>query len=134
MIWNTSIFCFGKKNTRWEVDIRGKSMVIECSPNALKALDKRGAPLFVMIEIAMACFARKSVSFAETMNSGETIDVTDKLAISVQTVAPNFCKTEPGATVSRDTPTIKDFIPKWLRIDYHNGEWRGECGLSAPSK
>jgi len=109
-------------------------MVIECSPNALKALNKRNTPLFVMIEIAMACFARKSVTFTETINNGETIDVTDKLAISVRTIAPNFCKVEPDATINRDTPTIKDFIPKWLRIDYQRGEWRGECGLSAPSK
>jgi len=128
MEFNTSIFNFGK-GSRWDIDIRGRRMAIECSPGAVKALEARNTPLFVVIEIAMACFAKKSVTFTESGQGDETIDVTEKLAISVQTVAPNFCKTDANGSASTATPTMKEFIPKWLRIDYRSGEWRGDCGF-----
>ena len=109
------------------VTISGKTIEVFCSANAERALAKRDRPLIVEIELAFACFARKQVFFHETSTSKPAIEVNGKLALLISTIIPDTCgvttKTKSTST------TLRNFMPKWVRVDYVKGKWVGEYGL-----
>ena len=117
----------GSKGSSATVTISGKTIEVFCSANAERALAKRDRPLIVEIELAFACFARKQVFFHETSTSKPAIEVNGKLALLISTIIPDTCgvttKTKSTST------TLRNFMPKWVRVDYVKGKWVGEYGL-----
>lgn len=117
----------GSKGSSTTVTISGKTIEVFRSANADSALAERDRPLIVEIELAFACFARKQVHFHETSTSQNVIGVNGKLALLISTIIPDTCgvttKTKSTST------TLRNFMPKWVRLDYVKGKWVGEYGL-----
>lgn len=128
MNWLT-LFITGNKGSSTTVNISGKKVEVSCSASADRALAKRDMPLIVELELAFACFARKQVHFHEMSTSRNVIEVNDKLALRISTIVPDICdvttKTKSTATIA-----LRDFTPKWVRVDYVKGKWVGEYGFS----
>lgn len=118
----------GDKGSSSTVNISGKKVEVFCSDNAARELAKRDRPLIMEVELAFACFARKQVHFHETPNGKNVIVVNEQLALLISTIVPDNCE---ATTKTQSTPTspLRDFMPKWVRIDYTKGKWIGEYGL-----
>lgn len=118
----------GNKGSSTTVHISGKEIEVFCSASADRALAGRDLPLVVEVELAFACFARKQVRFHETPTSENVIEVNGKLALLITTIVPDACDaaSEAGTTARA---TLRNFMPKWVRIDCANGKWIGKYGL-----
>ncbi len=92
----------------------------------MAALAKRHRPLVVEMELAFACFARKTVRFHEQPPPCELVYLTDVLAVYAHAVIPDRCETD----MTNEPPhAARGFVPKRLWIDFRKGEWRGEFGF-----
>ena len=117
-----------------DITIANKSVKLDLSPAAQKALEARNSPLYAEMELYFSCLIRFKVRFYEQASHGEGVAVSDKLIVNFRPVMTEACGkdyegNEPPLT---DFPIIKQdaFVPKWLRIDFRHGEWHGEFGLS----
>jgi len=118
----------GNNGSSTTVDLSGKEIEVFCSARANRALAERDLPLVVEIELAFACFARKQVHFHETSTSGNVIEVNGKLALQITTIIPDTCEVTTKAKGTARA-TVRNFVPKWVRIDCVKGKWVGEYGL-----
>ena len=116
-----------------DIKIANKSVKLDLSPAAQQALEARNSPLYAEMELYFSCLIRFKVRFYEQASHGEGVAVSDKLIVYFRPVMTQACGKdyegdEPPLT---DFPIIKQdaFVPKWLRIDFRQGEWQGEFGL-----
>lgn len=118
----------GNKASSTAIHVSGKEIKVFCSASAARALAGRDSPLIMEIELAFACFARKQVYFHETPTSENLFEVNEKLALQVTTIVPDTCGVATEAKNAAGT-TVRNFMPKWVRIDHVKGKWVGEYGL-----
>lgn len=118
----------GHRGSTTTIKISGKEIEVICSATADKALAQLDRKLVVEIELAFACFARKQVLFHDTPSGSNVIDVNEKLALQITTIIPDTCEGFVE-TKTATRATLRNFIPKWVRIDYAKGKWAGEYGL-----
>ena len=116
-----------------QIEINGKPVEILLTAGAEKALASRTKPLHVVMELYFSCLIRKKVRFYQQSINNHEQQVNDNLFVLFRPVMTQHCGkdyegTEPPLT---DFPIVKSapFIPRWLNIDYHNGEWYGEFGF-----
>ncbi len=115
------------------VEIAGRPVRLYLSPAACDALDARESPLYVEMELYFSCLIRFKVRFHETPLHGEGVPWGDKLRISFRPVMTRAC----GTDYEGEEPPLTDFpisrpeafVPRWLRIDYRQGNWVGEFGV-----
>ena len=117
----------GHGNSSTIVKVSGKEIEILCSARANKALSQRDQPLVAELELAFACIARKQVRFHDTPPGKEVIGVNEKLALLITAIIQNTCEVVDGKTVPKTTG--RNFMPKWVRIDFAKGEWVGDYGI-----
>lgn len=115
----------GNTGTTLTTTIEGKEVSVHCSRRAGKALARRKSPLFVEVELAFACIARKAVHFHESPQPAEVIMLSDRLALQLTTSLPDGGE----AGTSQAPPGPPHFLPKWIRLDYSKAGWRGEYGF-----
>lgn len=121
------------------VRIKTKDIKVSITDKAERELNKRNAPLYAEMELYFSCLIRMKVRFYEQEMQSEHFVVSDKLMISFRPVMTARCDThyegnEPPLT---DFPIQKAdaFIPKWLDIDFKNGNWTGAFGMvNAPER
>ena len=121
----------GGRASRAVITVSGKEVEVRWSAAAERLLALREAPLIVELELAFACMVRKTVRFHEspglTAASGICIPVTETLALQIVTRVPDACAAPtPSATVRN--PALRQFVPRWVRIDHVQGVWVGEYG------
>lgn len=116
------------------IKIANKPPQLQMSRAAQQALSSRNTPLYAEMELYFSCLIRLKVRFYEQPPRGKGIAVTDKLVVNFRPVMTRACSKdyesdEPPLT---DFPIVKPeaFVPKWLKLDYYNGQWRGEFGMS----
>lgn len=109
------------------VRISGKEIEVICSASANKALAQRSRPLIVEMELAFACFARKTVRFHEELPGCTLTRVTDMLVVYAHVVIPDRCETSQAASGLH--AEAGRYIPKRLWIDFKEGRWVGEYSL-----
>lgn len=125
---NLNTLFTGSKGSVAIVNISGKEFEVFCSSSADRMLARRTMPLIVELELAFACFVRKKVHFHETSTSMNVIHVNGKLALLISTIVPDTC--EKAAKIGNSaTITLRNFMPKWVRVDFVKGKWVGEYGL-----
>ena len=116
------------------VSLNQRPLAIELSTAAKSALSGRGAALYVQMELYFSCLLRLKVRFYETEPATKTdwLAVTDKLFVNFRPVMTAHCANdyegeEPPLT---DFPIAEEapFTPRWLQLDYRQGEWRGKFG------
>ncbi len=118
----------GSKASNTMVNISGKNIEIVFSPSAARALAKRDTPLIVELELAFACFARKQVHFHEASTNKKVVDVTRHLALLISTIVPDTCDAATDGS-GRPATALRNFMPKWVRLDFVKGQWLGDYGL-----
>ncbi|MHB1246679.1 MAG: hypothetical protein ACYCY1_15500 [Sulfuriferula sp.] len=116
------------------IEIMDKSVKIQWSKAAEKALNKLNSPLLVEMELLFSCLIRKAVRFRQDDHPENFVSVTPQLKVRFRPVMTKACRIsdlDGGETPLTDFP-IKNpsaFVPKYLWIDYQRGKWSGEFQL-----
>ena len=114
---------FRGRESRAVITVAGKAVEVRGSA-AARLLTGRETPLIVELELAFACFARKTVRFHEspglTAASGICIPVTQTLALQIVTRVPDACAVPISSATVRN-PALRQFVPRWVRIDHVQG-------------
>jgi len=115
------------------IEILGKSVRVEWSEAAEKALNKLTTPLLVEMELLFSCLIRKAVRFRQDSQSDNFVFVTPQLKVGFRPVMTKACRVSDyeGAPPLEDFPIVRPeaFVPKRLKIDYKSGKWVGEFFL-----
>lgn len=119
------------------VELNGRTIEVHLSRRAAHALSRNVAPLVAEMELYFSCLIRKRVIFREGRDHEAALRVTDQLSLRFLPVMTRSCSLDP----SKSSPPVTDFplvepgrfTPRWLYIDYRNGHWHGEFGLSQRS-
>ena len=116
------------------IHIDDRPVRVHLSDRAAQALADRDKTLVAEMELYFSCLIRKRVVFREG-TAEDAAPVTDGLAVRFRPVMTRHC----GLDYEGDEPPITDFpivkqapfVPKWLTVDYRDGEWSGEFGYRA---
>ena len=132
------------------IEINGRTVAIELSKAAIKALAQRSTPLLAEMELYFSCLIRKKVRFRDATDTAQNADETtpttpttsttsttvtlgDHLQVCFRPVMTRVC----GKDYEGDEPPLTDFpivnahayVPRWLHIDYRKEQWLGEFGF-----
>lgn len=112
-----------------------KAPELRLTAAAVRALEQQEQTLQVELELLFSCLVRKRVKFfaAEAkgyaLNSGHP-----KLALQFHPIVSHHCKLDEMGPeqASDDLPLAKPdaFIPRWVSLDYRNGQWSGDFGYT----
>ncbi|WP_455217646.1 hypothetical protein [Kaarinaea lacus] len=117
-----------------DVSVMNKSVTVQLSKAAEQALAQRETPLYAEMELYFSCLIRLKVRFYDKQHFSNGVGVNDKLFLSFRPVMTQHC----GKDYEGDEPPLTDFpianpaafVPKWIDIDFRNGQWQGEFGIS----
>lgn len=113
------------------ITLADKNLEIRLSAPAQHALEERNIPLLAEMELLFSCLIRKRVRFGDLQTEDATV-VSDRLSVRFRPVMTRACSVaEVGGTPPLDDFPIanpRPFVPHWLAIDYHRGQWLGEFG------
>ena len=111
--------------------LHGKSVCLEISRAAQRALAHRSTPLYVEVQLIFGCMIAKRVWFREEAVDA-AVPVTPQLSVwfrpACYAKTCSFDAIDNGAVAS-DYPMVaerKRFVPDRVRIDYHGGKWTGD--------
>jgi hypothetical protein len=128
------MFAFSKHasaETR-ETTLEGKRFRVTLSAAAQRALAQRSTPLIAEMELYFSCLIRLRVRFYEHDEEANTTPVTPRLSVRFRPVMSRRCDLHEvkGKSPLGDFPIVKrtPYVPRWLHLDYKNGEWMGEFG------
>lgn len=115
-----------------ETTLNGKTFRVSLSPAAEATLKRLEQPLLVEMELYFSCLIRKQVRFhSDTPPTDNDTRVGDRLILRFRPVMTATCST----SISDEPPPLTDFpianngfSPRWLKLDYKQGEWQGEYG------
>lgn len=114
------------------VILNDKEVHIRLSNSAQRALADRQTPLLAEMELLFSCLIRKRVHFRDHHGSENATAVSDRLAVRFRPVMTRACSVSSveGSAPSEDFPIAnpRPYVPRWLNIDFHKGEFRGEFG------
>ncbi len=113
------------------INLHGKSVRLELSSAAERALSRRSTPLFAEVQLIFGCMIAKRVWFREEAVDG-AVPVTSMLNVwfrpACYAKACSFDAIDNGAVAS-DYPMVaerKCFVPDIVRINYRGGKWVGD--------
>lgn len=116
-----------------KVEIFGRSVNVESSKAADRALARLSAPLQVEMELYFSCLIRKAVRFGEDACGAAFSEAGPMLRVGFRPVQTKNCRI--GALTNSVVPLAdlplaipEPFVPKWLKIDYGKKGWAGEFG------
>lgn len=117
------------------VELHGKTVRVEVSAAAERALERRVSPLYAEVQLIFGCMIAKRVWFREQAVEN-AVPVNPKLRVWFRPAryakACCFDDIDNGAEAS-DFPLAVDrkgFVPDLLFIDYRGGKWLGEFTYS----
>jgi hypothetical protein len=110
------------------IDFEGRRLTVTLTNRASLQLAQQAATLSVEMELLFSCLIRKRVRFGVT----DAPQQLPGIAISFRPVMTKKCDIhavsgQPDVTAF-PIEHQERYIPKWLRIDYREGEWQGEFG------
>jgi len=116
-----------------EILFAGKPMKVQLTRAAETALRERTTPLVAELELYFSCMIRKRVRFYTEVAGEPVVMAGENLYVRFRPVMTELCGFD---TAGDNGPSLTDFpivnsaayVPRWLRLDYHQGEWKGEFG------
>ena len=133
-----------KQPQQQSIEINGRTVAIELSKAAIKALAQRSTPLLAEMELYFSCLIRKKVRFRDASDISQgtdenaatnatTVTLSGHLQVCFRPVMTRVC----GKDYEGDEPPLTDFpivnapayVPRWLHIDYRKNQWQGEFGF-----
>lgn len=117
------------------IELHGKTVCVELSAAAERALARRHAPLYAEVQLIFGCMVAKRVWFREEAVAS-AVPVTPRLRVWFRPAryakACSFDDIDNGAEAS-DYPMVGDrgrFVPDRLYIDFRGGKWLGDFTYS----
>ena len=113
-----------------EITLMGRTLRLDLTPAAVRALAARTAPLHVEMELYFSCLIRNRVHF-DGPQRGEVAWVGQDLSLSFRPVMSrggcSVADSDPeGLLVDLPTGEPQRFVPHWLRLGHRHGQWQGE--------
>lgn len=121
----------------FEVPLHGRPVQVNLSRAARKAAGELAVPLIVEMELYFSCLVRKAVRFRAVESIADPVGrestrITDNLLLQFLPVTTQHCALPAGAAAppleAMPVARPQAFVPHWLKIDFHDGEWLGEFG------
>jgi hypothetical protein len=118
------------------IQLLGKPVSFSMTRKASKQLKLREQPLWVELELYFSCLVRKQVRFfdqpPEHGNIMDPVAVLPNLNLSFRPVVTEHC----SVAEVEDKPDLNtmpvsnpsQMVPKWLKLDFRQGQWCGEFG------
>ncbi|HUW97518.1 MAG TPA: hypothetical protein VMV40_01575 [Acidiferrobacter sp.] len=119
------------------IEVTHKAFSVELTSAASRALDARSEPLVVEMELFFSCLVRKRLRWGKQVPTevGTLSGVPHaKLQVWFHPVMAQHCDLPDNDDLSAlplmDFPLARKeaFTPRWLHLDYHGGEFRGDFG------
>jgi len=115
--------------------LNGKSLRVQWTGRAERALCNRREPLVIEMQLYFSCVVKKLVLFHDQADL-ETISVNDKMRIAFRAIQSAVCEPEEFARnypvgPVLNAPATTRMIPSKISIDFHKGRWQGEFGFEA---
>lgn len=106
---------------------------LRLSTAANRELDKINQPIIVHMELLFSCMIRKQVLFPNMpYHDGFPIDCGDNRVEAVfRAVGTKTCLISDQPVPDLQTfplKRIEPFMPRWLKLDFKAGHWKGEFG------
>lgn len=116
-----------------DIVYEGKPLTVHLTRAAETALQQRTTPLVAEMELYFSCFIRKRVRFHTVVRNDRNVTAGENLCVGFRAVMTEQCHIDAATgdeAVLTDFPIAKPaaYIPHWLRIDFHRGEWVGDFG------
>lgn len=120
------------RHTR-RVALRGGMLTVRWTPRAERALNSRGAPLPVEMQLYFACVVKKRVLFPDAA-SPDAVSVDDRFLVDLSTVESDRCDPSAFAVnhpVRRklDSAGANRMRARELLLDFRKGRWQGEFSV-----
>ena len=120
-----------------KVAIQGKLVNIDVTRHAVKAASEHQNPILIELELYFSCLVRKQVRFRTLsqpqQNLTDFAHVLPGLFASFRAVCTMECKVADvaGKPPVETMPVKKpgQFVPDWIKVDFHAGQWIGEYGF-----
>jgi hypothetical protein len=111
----------------------GRRLELRFSTAAERALAANGAPFAVEMELYFSCLIRKRVRILPEPHPGATcVRFNDQITVCFRPVMTRVCAVDSveGKPELEPFPIRRPeaFLPKWLTLDWHAGNWSGEFG------
>lgn len=109
----------------------GKPLELFLSRSAAWALQQRETPLYVRMELLFSCLVKKNLIFhRESPLDLACEEVAPGLHLGFQAMMNRSCGLGAEAQlVEYPVARFAAVQPKWLQLDQHQGEFRGEFGF-----
>ena len=117
------------------VNLKGKEVLIDVSADAVRAASVSRLPVLAELELYFSCLVRKRVRFPATEARGYPLDSAHpKLALQFHPIVGHHCSLEEmGPEQAHDDLALAKpdaFTPRWVSLDYRNGQWSGDFGYA----
>ena len=111
--------------------LNNSAISIYVSERAMTYLDERGKPVYVGMELYFTHFMMKNVVFSDQKPDNEVTKITDEIYLyftPLQTKRCSIKELKGDKTDLIEIPVKREgaLVPKYIKIDYKNGEWLGD--------
>ncbi|MBI3433063.1 MAG: hypothetical protein HY018_12735 [Hydrogenophilales bacterium] len=110
------------------ITIEKKECRVTLSRAAQEAMNCRTTPLVAEVVVTLACCIRKVLNFREPQNDERLYFVSPLLAVALVSAEHRAHEADTACSL----PPIKNWgaiAPRWLTIDFRNGQWVGDFGF-----
>ncbi len=117
------------------IELYGKSVRIELSAAAERALERRDNPIFAEVQLIFGCMIAKRVWFHDDAHE-QAVAVNPKLRVWFRPARyEKSCSLDDidDGAVASDYPMVagrRGFVPDIVRVDYRAGKWVGDFSYS----
>lgn len=120
-----------------EARLFDRPLRVQFTRQAVAAAAALQGPLTIEVELYFSCMIRKAVRFRharpdETLPTGSHTSLSEHLTLQFRPVTTQHCQIEVGAGAPplETMPVTRPqaFVPRWVSIDFHHGDWLGEFG------
>ncbi|MDX9994768.1 MAG: hypothetical protein RBS28_05535 [Rhodocyclaceae bacterium] len=117
--------------TTLDITMNGRTVRVEITPAAERALAARTEPLYVELELYFSCLVKKFVHFRTDSRGKPTVPVGDKLLLYFRPVTSTACTWDVAERLGRqpemdiDSAALHHVAPRRVTIDYADNAWRG---------
>lgn len=120
-----------RQNRQTRIAINERPVVVELTPAAELALERRTTILFVELELYFSCLVKKFVHFRDDSRGKPTVVARDKLYVYFRPVTSTACTFEVAERLGRqpemeiESEALSHVAPRRVFIDHVDGAWRG---------
>lgn len=115
------------------VMLQGRPVTVQWTDKADRMLRARDSELIVEMELYFSCMVKKYVHFHEELPENPVVRVSERLSVFYQPVTSKSCKIEEAIerqpTIDLAPDILNGYVPKYLYIDYRDGQWYGEFAM-----